>query len=199
MRVLICMIGLVLGLVACSKQVPQDPRQVLTRARIDAPGTPLLLADIEANETVATLAKVARNNTVETWQTGDQVSLSLDHGLVTATRGLGEDLMSADNSGTKMMLSGQLGDAYYVKLHSYLDGEYQTAFRSFQCRRSGQRQETIEIFERRHATTRIEEICVTPDHKVTNVYWRGADGFLWKTQQWLSPSLKYLVTEQLFR
>ena len=199
MKVFICVIGLILGLGACSKQEAQDPRKILTRARIDAPGTPLLLADIEANDTVATSAKVARNKTVETWQTGDRVTLSLDQGLVTATRGLGEDLMSADNSGTKMMLAGQLGDEYYVKLHSYLDGEYQTAFRSFQCRRSGQRQETIVIFERRHSTTRIEERCVTLDHEVTNVYWRGADGFLWKTQQWLSPSVKYLVTEQLFR
>ncbi|NRB20646.1 MAG: YjbF family lipoprotein [Rhodobacteraceae bacterium] len=199
MRFHICLIGLVLGLAACSKQEAQDPRKILTRARIDAPATPLLLAEIEEIETVATLAKVALNKTVETWQTGDQVSLSLDQGLVTATRGLGEDLMSADNSGTKMMLAGQLADQYYVKLHSYLDGEYQTAFRSFQCRRSGLRQESIEIFERRHATTRIEELCVTPGYEITNVYWQGADGFLWKTQQWLSPSLKYLVTEQLFR
>ena len=97
----ICLISLVLGLTACSKQVAQDPRQILTRARIDAPGTPLLLADVEGIETVATLAIVARNKTVETWQTGDRVSLSLDQGLVTATRGLGEDLMSADNSGTR--------------------------------------------------------------------------------------------------
>lgn len=195
----ICLISLVLGLTACSKQVAQDPRQILTRARIDAPGTPLLLADVEGIETVATLAIVARNKTVETWQTGDRVSLSLDQGLVTATRGLGEDLMSADNSGTKAMLAGQLGDAYYVKLHSYLDGEYQTAFRSFQCRRSGEHRETVEIFERQYSTIRIDEVCVTPGYEITNSYWRGTDGFLWKSRQWLSPSLKYLVTEQLFR
>ena len=199
MRFITCLICLALGGASCSKQVAQDPRQILTRARIDAPGRPMLLADIEAIEAVATLVKMAGNKTVETWQTGDQVSLSLDQGLVTATRGLGEDLMSADNSGTKMMLAGHLEDQYYVKLHSYLDGEYQTAFRSFQCRRSDLRQETIEIFERRHTTTRIEEECVTPGYEITNVYWRGTDGFLWKTQQWLSPSLKYLVTEQLFR
>lgn len=184
-------------LTACTSQGPH-PRAVLTRAQLDAEDLPILLVELPELKVAATLAPSGRNKDVETWASGDQASLSFRRGVLVATRGLGSDLMSSDVAGTLTML-GTGRDDYYLRLNTRLDGEYQTKFQAFQCRRVTALPERITIFERRHNTTRIEETCVTPGRTVTNIYWAGQDGFLWKTRQWVSDHAGYLWTEQLVR
>ncbi|WP_171173376.1 YjbF family lipoprotein [Ruegeria sp. HKCCD8929] len=188
---------LCLLLAACAQKAPH-PRQVLTREGLNTSDDPLLLAELADLETAATLAPSSRNGAVRTWASGDRVSLSLRHGVLVASRGLGHDLMSADVGNTLDMLDGQTS-GYYERFHTYLDGEYQTLYRTFRCKRSGARAERIVIFDRPQDTTRIEEHCVSPGLKLTNIYWRGPDGFLWKTRQWVSPGAGYLTTERLIR
>ncbi len=107
--------------------------------------------------------------------------------------------MSSDVRNTVQMISGQFGDRFYPRFQTYLDGENQTQFRSFQCKRVETSQEIIPSFGKNRTTTRIEEACFSQGLEVTNIYWRGSDGFLWKSQQWVSPSINYLVIEQLVR
>ena len=184
-------------LTACTSQGP-DPRAVLTRAQLDAEDLPILLVELPELKVAATLAPSGRNKDVQTWASGDQASLSFRRGVLVATRGLGSDLMSSDVAGTLTML-GARHDDYYPRLNTRLDGEYQTEFQAFQCRRVTALPERITIFERLHNTTRIEETCMTPGRTVTNIYWAGQDGFLWKTRQWVSDHAGYLWTEQLVR
>ncbi|WP_171132776.1 YjbF family lipoprotein [Ruegeria sp. HKCCA6707] len=193
---MIRLIGL-LALMGCAAQ-PVDPRDVLSRTQLDALGRPTLLAELPELKVAATLEPSAQNTGVRTWSSGDQASLSFQSGLLVASRGLGRDLMTADISGTLSMLRGdQTG--YYLKLHSYLDGEFQTEFQSFQCQRTGNTPERITIFDRTHDTVRIEETCITPGLTVTNLYWLGPDGFIWKSRQWVSASAGYLWAEHLVR
>jgi len=190
---------LLLLFVACNREPGLTPRDVLTRDQIDGFNQPVLLAEIEALETAATLIHHSVNGSVVTWTTGDQVTLSFQDELLIATRGLGDDLMSADVANSIQMLRGKIESGHYPRFHSYLDGEYQTQYRSFQCKRGTAISETVTIFSRNHATTRIEEHCVSPGLEITNIYWRGTDGFLWKTRQWVSPTVGYVATEQLAR
>ncbi|MEX0317507.1 MAG: YjbF family lipoprotein [Ruegeria sp.] len=171
---------------------------MLTREGLNASDGPLLLAELGDLETAATLAPSSRNGTVRTWASGDLVSLSFRQGVLVASRGLGHDLMSADVGGTLAMLEGQSA-GYYERFHTYLSGEYQTVHRAFQCQRSGTWAERIVIFDRPQDTTRVEESCVSPGLTLTNIYWRGPDGFWWKTRQWVSPGAGYLTTERLIR
>lgn len=186
-----------LTLAACA-QPGVNPRDVLSRARLDATGQPTLLAELPELKVAATLAPSGRNGEVITWASGDQASLSFQGGVLVATRGLGADVMSADVTGTLAMLRGR-SEGVYTRLNSGLDGEYQTAFRAYQCKRTSARPEQIIIFDRPHSTTRIEETCTTPGRTVTNIYWAGPDGFIWKSRQWVSSHAGYLWTEQLVR
>lgn len=195
---LVLILGIAL-VASCGKKPKPQARDQLTREILDATHEPLLLTDIATKKASFTLTQLARNGQVQTWQSPDGVGISFDHGVLVATRGMGEDVMSADVSNTIRMLSGQTGDGFYTRFQTYLDGEYQTQFRSFQCQRTGIKRETIQSYGKNRSTTRIEETCYTPDFDVTNIYWRGSDGLIWKSQQWVSPVIKYLVIERLVR
>lgn len=190
-------IALVLVLAAFTPE-GMDPRSVLTRAMLDRQGQPTLLAELPELSVSATMAMYGGNDDVQTWKSADGVSLSFLDGILVSSRGLGADLMSADVSGTRAMLAGG-GSARHIRLHSYLNGKYQPSFRAYQCRGGATRDEVIVVFDRRLVKTRIEEVCHTPDATVTNMYWIGQDRFVWKSQQWVSQSAGYLLTERLVR
>ena len=147
----------------------------------------------------AGLAPVARNDSVTVWQTLDGITLSLRDGVLVATRGLGDDLMSADVSGDLAMLRGTGGNGYYPHIRSYLDGEDQTVFRGYQCRRTGRARTTLRIDGAAYAAQRIEVQCTSPRHAFTNVYWLGEAGSVLKSRQWISPAVEYMETERVMR
>lgn len=184
---------------ACAKKSDAPARDALNRTLLDTVTKPLLLAEIATKKASFTLSQRAQNGPVITWGSQDGVSLAFEGGVLVATRGLGDDLMSSDITNTLRMLSGQMGNEFYTRFQTFLDGEYQSRFRSFQCRRTESEHEVIQIFEKNHATTRIEETCYSPGFEITNIYWRGSDGLVWKSKQWVSPSIKYLAAERLVR
>jgi len=154
-------------------------------------GPARLRVTLPATGAQATLAPVARNGGVTVWQTLDGITLSFRSGVLVATRGLGDDLMSADPSGTLAMLRGPTGAAQYPHIRSYLDGEDRTVFRSFQCRR--------EARSGTGAARQVVERCISTDVEVTNTYWLDAAGEIVRSRQWVSPTVDYMETERLPR
>ena len=61
---------------------------------------PLILVDVEASDTYATLNQISQNGAYAIFFSGDQKTLTFTKGLLTATRGLGADLMSSDLAAT---------------------------------------------------------------------------------------------------
>lgn len=188
-------------LVACAKPqgVPVDLNSIVNRQQLDQLKTSLLAARLTGPGTLATMIPVGQNGPVVTWRSGDQVGLSLENGVLVATRGLGDDLMAADVADTLAMLRGNRVATDYTRIHTYLDGEYQTRFLAFRCRQEVADQQQIEIIEQTHQTTRIEESCFSPEQNMANTYWVGADGTVWKSRQWISPGVGYIETELLVR
>ncbi len=186
-------------LAACSapKPVHVDLNQLVTRAQLDQVETPLMAARLTGPGTFATLIPVGVNGDVVTWRSADEITLSLNQGVIVATRGLGQDLMAADVADTLRMIDSETGN--YTRIHTYLDGEYQTQFHAFTCRNETRTADQIEIVEQRHQTLRIEESCFAPEQHIANTYWVDSGGTVWKSKQWVSPSLGYMETELLVR
>ena len=141
---------------------------------------------------------VGENGGTVTWATADDVSLAFRGGLVTASRGLGFDLMSADLAGPLAALGGGASQGY-ARHMTYLDGENRTVFRAFLCDMRPGVPETIAILGEARATIRRDETCRSSEETVGNSYWFGADGTVWRSRQWLGPDLGYLGTELLRR
>jgi len=129
----------------------------------------------------------------------DGITLSLRDGVLIATRGLGDDLMSADVAGDLAMLRGAGANDYYPHIRSYLDGEDQTVFRGHQCRRTGLARATIRIGGAAPAARRIETHCTSPQDAFTNIYWLDGTGGVIKSRQWISPMIGYMETERVPR
>lgn len=147
----------------------------------------------------ATLAPVARSGGTTVWQTLDGITLSFRQGVLVGTRGLGDDLMTSGITNTLAMVDGKLDDMYYPHVRSYLDGEYQTEFRSFQCRQQARSREQTSIGGHIYVTRKIEERCVSPRDEFTNTYWLNTSGEVIKSRQWVSPAIEYMETERVQR
>lgn len=195
--ILTLLCGLALG--GCTQQATPDLRSQITPRLLASTTQPLLLVEAEMIQTAATLVQVSNRDGTVDWRTGDNVSLTFRQGVVIGTRGLGDDLMTADVDGTVLMLAGRQAVEDYNRFASRLDGEYQTQFESFLCRNTGREPVAFDSFGRTRQTTRITELCRNPDRSFENTYWVGSDGTMWKSRQWISPNVGYLTTERLVR
>ncbi|MCK0097153.1 YjbF family lipoprotein [Yoonia sp. F2084L] len=141
-------------------------------AQIDGP---VLLVSIPTLGTAAALTRTSVNNGVETFLTADGISISLQDGLVVATRGLGFDLMTADVSEVSRALRG--GQSSAVRIHRYLDGENQLVTRSFVCRYTNP------------VGQGTQEQCTSRLGIIENSYIVDKNGLFSSSRQWISPQI----------
>jgi hypothetical protein len=198
-------VAALLVLAGCGSLIPGgqgggDPRAGLDRAAVEREGGPLLFAQLPELGSAALLRPAGRNGDVVTWIAPDKVSVALDGGVLTGTRGLGHDLMSAETRETRRMLAGaDMPARGYPLLHGHLDGEHRLRVTSYLCRETARRPETVTILGVAQQTTRVTESCTAPDIAFRNDYWLGPDGLMWKARQWAGPALGHLLTERLHR
>ncbi|MEL6735982.1 MAG: YjbF family lipoprotein, partial [Pseudomonadota bacterium] len=166
-------------------------------ARQDLGTKPLLLADVAELGVAATLQIGDRDRGITAWQTADGVTLSFRNGIVTATRGLPEDLMVSDT--TAVARAVRTGGASYNRINDYIGGEDQTIRVVFECTQTGRNRETLATLRAQVTVTKVTETCRTSAQSIENTYWIGGDGIMWKSQQWVSPLVGYLKTERLVR
>ena len=162
-------------------------------------GSERLRVSLPETGAVAVLGPVSRNGDVTVWQTLDGITLSFRQGVLIATRGLGDDLMSADVEGDIALLRGTDDSGYHPHIRSYLDGEDRTVFRAYQCRRAGVAPSRVETGGETAAVQRVEIFCVSPEHEFTNIFWLDAPGRVIKSRQWVSPMMQYMDTERVAR
>lgn len=168
-------------------QVAQIPPQPIAseRLRVALPKT----------GAVATLAPVSQRDDVTIWQTLDGITVSFRRGVLIATRGLGDDLMSSDVDHTLAMLSGSLPQADYPQVRSYLDGEDQTQFQTYQCRRTDLSTQQTKLGAVTRDLRHVTELCTSTEGDVSNSYWLDATGAVVKSRQWVAPNVGYMETE----
>lgn len=194
-------------LAACAPATPPDIRSQLNRTVIDRSPQPLLLAELSSRGLLATLvprdvapdAPPGAAGDVTTWQTAQDQTLSLRDGVLTATRGIGDDLMSADVTGTLAALRSGGSVQSYPRLLTYLDGDGQTLFRSLLCDMDAGTPDTLDSFGATFATTLHVETCQAIGARIENRYWLNADGTMRRTQQWVGPATGPLAIAWLSR
>lgn len=157
----------------------------------------VLQAGVESRGTSARLVQVAENRGHRTWIAADGVSVTLRDGVLTETRGLGEDLISADVTQTLDLLNGSFRREA-VRVHRYLDGEGHLYVISYLCEITGREADNVTIVGRRIAAERITESCYSArGAQFENVYWRGRDGRIVAGRHWVGPKTGYLRTRLL--
>ncbi|QPM92569.1 YjbF family lipoprotein [Pseudooceanicola algae] len=116
--------------------LPWGPDGAVPTARyaaLETAGVPVMqVSDLQSGARYP-LRRVARSaDGVTAWLAPDGSGFSFRNGILVATRGTGDDLMSADVSGLADLLArGQSGRA--ERFHSRLDGQNQVVLTSYVC------------------------------------------------------------------
>jgi hypothetical protein len=148
-------------------------------------GVPLLLVTSQRVPVSSILTRFSVNGPVETYLTPDQISLSLRDGIVVSSRGLGNDLMSAEVTGVLDAIRAGEGSA--LRRHRYLDGENQEVIDRFTCDYSRPEDPAGTVIER----------CRGSDQGFTNSYALDQDGRITLSNQWISPGLQSYLIEDI--
>ncbi|MCQ0091847.1 YjbF family lipoprotein [Roseovarius sp. M141] len=153
-----------------------------------ATDAPLILLVIPERQAVTVMQKLEQNRGYDTYGTADRRTVTLRGGMVSATRGLGNDIMSSDIEAVRALVSTrQAGTAQRVT--RYLDGEDLTIAEVRAC--------TVRITETNARITHVSETCKGDGTDFTNTYQVTADGLITQSRQWHSPSAQYLTIQKL--
>ena len=176
---------------------PANPLAGLTRAQLAGLPGPLLAAHLEDVDAWATLSPIADNRGTTTFVTPDSITVSLNGGLVVATRGLAGDLISSD-SAAAIAAIGRKPGARYARAMSWLNGEDQTISLTYDCTLERGDSARVEIVERTYETRHWRETCKGGTGGFVNDYYFG-QGVIWTSRQWLGPDAGYLNLTVLIR
>lgn len=137
-----------------------------------------------------TLMAAGINGTRVTWVGTANLSVTMENGVVVATRGLPRDLMGADASQTWAAITAGGGTA--ERRHDFLDDQDQISPRVLQCRIASMGQDQFERRGQTQDTTRFEEKCASDELQFTNIYWINPRGQIIRSLQAVSPDAGYL-------
>jgi len=166
----------------------------LTREAIDATPSELLLVSLVSRGSVDVLAQIADTGKTTTWISSDGVSVTLNDGMVVATRGSGVDLMGADTAAARQSLRG---GGTHKRVYDTLDGLGQIQTAIHECSSAILGRETITIVERDFVATKWREDCRGSGLVFANLYWVSDAGEIIQSRQFVSVGLGYLVFQKL--
>jgi hypothetical protein len=175
------------------KAKPPGPDDLLTRDVIDTVTVPYAMVGIERREAYATMTLAGQNGSYDSWVTADGAGIVLQDSVLTGTKGLGPDLVSADIGTIRDLLrSGNTGSV--SRIHEYTDGEGRNFTLSYTCTLSPAATETITIIGKTHQTRVMSEACTSNQGEFQNTYWIGqSDGIIWKSRQWVSAGVGHVL------
>ncbi|MGB0660459.1 MAG: YjbF family lipoprotein [Mangrovicoccus sp.] len=149
---------------------------------------PVILVTLEDGVTFATAIPLGQNKNMVTWITGDGKSVMLKDGVLFGTRGLINDLMTAETDLVDRQLSSrQAGE--YTRAFRFLAGDESITVDRFYCELTNDGQVSRRILDVTRSTTQWRELCfgINTDTEFENFYWLGGDGTIWDSRQWAGP------------
>ena len=134
----------------------------------------------------------------QTWLGADGATVTLYRGQLSATRGMGDDIMGSTSS---MPHWDKIGSASnYEKTLSYLNGSNQISAIKYECKLTLiNKSETIKIWKVSHTIKKYHENCFRDDHEIKNTYYLDSRNIVRKSYQYHSETLGYLKIERVDR
>lgn len=150
----------------------------------------------EDTQTSALLLRIESSRGYETFGSADRRTITMNGGLLTATRGLGGDLMSTDLSQVgpliKSRRAGQGTRTIYV-----LDGEDRTLAIPLACSVSPGGTVPVKAGALNTTARQVTETCTGDALKVTNIYLIDGKGRAVSSKQWAGPYIGYVLMQTL--
>jgi len=150
---------------------------------------PAIVILVEEKDALGALYQVQSRNGVTTWLSADNSMIVLDHGLLTATRGLGSDLMEARSvEAASLILTMKEGHA--TRHYGHLNGRDEIQPTTFTCTTRNRGARNIVIGETTFRTQLMREHCESESASIKNLYWVSLNGKgILQSRQWVSPDV----------
>lgn len=166
---------------AAPAAAPESPEQMAATALKVNPG-PLVLAGFEGIGRTQVLAMTGDNRGMRTYMTENQEALILRQGLLVATRGLGNDLNTAEVGTEGLIRAQRAGSAQ--RMMRYIEGDGREHALPLDC--------TVTP----SGGGRVTETCVNGQLRVQNNY-LVSGGAISVSRQWIGQRLGYVTIQTI--
>lgn len=207
----------IVGLAACSNDpTQQNPALSLLRQYTDglrqdapAPPNPQLIAQavaetqgplelilIEKNQAWALMLLLEQNRGYDTFGSAFRQTATMRNGILTATRGFGNDLMSVDISQVEPLITGRT-PGQGVRVMRHIGDEDKTTETRLSCTISVGGRVPVQSGAVNVTAQQVTETCQGEGQTITNTYLVDGKGRSVGSKQWVSPLNGYFLTQTL--
>ena len=174
-----------------------DTRKVITRKKIDDAKIPVIFVELENGQN-GTLTLYPGEGIGDTWLGADEATITLDNGIIKATRGMKSDVMGRASSMPSWLDIKDTSN--YARQISYLGGDNQLYFKTFSCSMKKKNKPlTIVIFDVHFDVQEYIETCISNTEILDNKYFVDYKNVVRRSKQYHGPALGYLLVERLDR
>ena len=175
-----------------------DSRNLLSRKQIDAANMPVLFVELASGQN-GTLTLYPGQGIGQTWLGADGATITLDRGVLKASRGMGDDLMGSSSSMPPWSKINYKTENYSRKL-SQITGNNKISKLVFNCSiEKTSIGELIEIWDVQFKVAKFEEMCFNREHSFKNIYQVDSQGIIRRSFQYHSDTLGSIMLERLDR
>lgn len=164
------------------------------RAALLESGQPVYSVKIDKLHYRDFMAPYGENGPIQTWASNTYESVSMNDGIVVATRGFGPDIMSAT-----VPALGQVSSAkgFFHRVYYYLDGADQPQRVDFDCNFAAAGSDTVTVLDQTYVTRRVTESCANPQSSFENSYWFDTSGRLRQSLQFVSEQVASMQLQRV--
>lgn len=173
----------------------QDPGQLAAAALKSLPG-PVMLAQIGPGAGYTVLGLYGENGDRRTYATPGEQAMVFRNGILVATRGYGNDLMSADpGAAGQLVRNRSAGSA--ERIWRYLDGNNVERPLRMNCAVQPGGTQAAQLGGRAVTVRQMNETCATGPLKIDNTYLVTDAGLILASRQWIGPGLGHVSLQVL--
>ena len=132
------------------------------------------------------LIQIAENGDYDHFGNARREVMTFRHGVLTNTRGLGNDLMSSDIAESLALIRGRRAGTAERRMR-YLDGEDKTFTYTFRCTVSVGGSESYSSGRISTGVTTVTEECSAASRNFRNTYKVDGSGEVVASRQWMAP------------
>ena len=175
-----------------------DSKLILSREQIDAANIPVLFVELASGQN-GTLTPYPGQGVGQTWLGADGATITLEKGILKASRGMGDDLMGASSAIPHWSNISRKTENYSREL-KHMTGDNKISKRVFNCNiEKTSSTELIKIWDINFKVDKFEENCSYRSFTFKNTYQVDTEGIVRRSTQYHSETLGYILIERLDR
>ena len=175
-----------------------DARNLINRKQIDAANTPVLFVELASGQN-GTLTPYPGQGVGQTWLGADGATVTLERGILKASRGMGDDLMGSSSHMPPWSKINKIKGTYSREL-KYLTGNNKISKSVLRCDiKKTSSGELIKIWGSKFKVDKFEENCSDGSFTLKNTFQVDDQGIVRRSTQYHSDTRGSILIERLDR